>query len=560
MLYFGSHKLGRNGTRKAGFCVFSAEPRTLFQELCGACDPGIAIIRGLVRIIAGVLRNRSREEILKKSSLWISAGAALLVAALLAGCGSTSYFAGRGLPPSRLQNRVLIAVQNSSAFVKGELQFVDAYYDIRSGYRGEPTSFYISGYGGSLPISIQNLPEEQQGVVYGSGDGSLTPIDYGGEKTGSQISGLNGLSSSIFITRSRRFVFAASEQARVLTVVDLGAGRSYPLSLPGVYRVSVNPGGTIALAFVRNSNYIYYPRELTSAQSVAYAGGPSAWPKAAVDCEPQNAPGWCLFQAQSPDQIDATNNFYGAPLVFDRPVKALFSVDGGTTYVLSCGAECGGTASSVSVLPVSPMIFPLGQTSGLLPCNAAPCANPKTVPMITTPVPGGASNALVSNTTMYVVGQRLMPDGYFGGYITLLDLTTNSVVPSTSSSPNPASISDGTPGGPSRMVLGDDNTLWIGMTKCNQGERFYHSQPFGCMTMYNTSANKVVLLEPYVGDATGVTAVTGLHKVYSAQGGQVYIHSTKDGTAIDNQYVTVTGTATDVAYMDAISDSDNTVY
>jgi hypothetical protein len=501
-----------------------------------------------------------REEILKKSSLWISASAALLVAVLLAGCGTTSYFAGRGLPPSKLQNRVLIAVQNSSAFVKGELTFVDAYYDIRSGYRGQPTSFSITGYGGSLPISIQSMPEEQLGVVYGSGDGGLVPVDYGGEKTGTAISGLNGLSSSVFMTRSRKYVFAASEQARVLTVVDNSKGGSYPLSLPGVYRVSVNPGGTMALAFVRNSNYVYYPRELTAAQSIAYAGGPSAWPKAAVDCEPQNAPGWCLFQAQSPDQQDSTGNFYGAPLVFDRPVKALFSVDGGTAYVLSCGVECGGTNSAVSVLPVSPLIFPLGQNSGLLPCNSAPCSNANTKPMTTIPVPAGASNGLINNTTMYVVGQQLMPDGYFGGYLTLLNLTTNTVVASTSSSPNPVSISDGISGGPSRMVLGDDNTLWIAMTKCNQGERFHNNQPFGCLTMYNTSSNKVVLLEPYFGDATGVTAVTGLHKIYSAQGGQVYINTTTDGTAIDNQYVTVTGTASDVAYMDAVSDSDNTVY
>lgn len=497
---------------------------------------------------------------MKKSSLWISASAALLVAVLLAGCGTTSYFAGRGLPPSKLQNRVLIAVQNSSAFVKGELTFVDAYYDIRSGFRGQPTSFSISGYGGSLPVTIQSMPEEQLAVVYGSGDGSLIPVDYGGEKTGTAISGLNGLSSSVFMARSRKYVIAASEQARVLTVVDNSKGGSFPLSLPGVYRVSVNPGGTMALAFVRNSNYVYYPRELTAAQSIAYAGGSSAWPKAAVDCEPQNAPGWCLFQAQSPDQVDATGNFYGAPLVFDRPVKALFSVDGGTAYVLSCGAECGGTNSAVSVLPVSPLIFPLGQASGLLPCNSAPCTNANTRPMTTIPVPTGASNGLINNTTMYVVGQRLMPDGYFGGFLTLLNLTTNTVVASTSSSPNPVSISDGISGGPSRMVLGDDNTLWIAMTKCNQGERFHNNQPFGCLTMYNTSSNKVVLLEPYFGDATGVTAVTGLHKIYSAQGGQVYINTTTDGTAIDNQYVTVTGTASDVAYMDAVSDSDNTVY
>jgi hypothetical protein len=501
-----------------------------------------------------------REEILKKSSLWMSASGALLVAVLLAGCGTTNYFAGRGLPPSKLQNRVLIAIQNSSAFVKGELQFVDAYYDIRSGYRGQPSSFSITGYGASLPVSIQNMPEEQLGMVYGSGDGSLTPVDYGGEKTGTAITGLNGLSSSVFMTRSRKYAFAASEQARVLTVLDNSKGSSYPLTLPGVYRVSVNPGGTMALAFVRNSDYVYYPRELTSAQSVAYSGGPSAWPKAAVDCEPQNAPGWCLFQAQSPDQLDSTGTFYGAPLVFDRPVKALFSVDGSTAYVLSCGAECGGTNSSVSVLPSSPLIFPLGQNSGLLPCNSAPCANGNAKPMTTIPVPNGASNGLISNTTMYVVGQHQMPDSYFGGFLTVLNLTNNTVVPSTSSAPNPTAISDGIPGGPSRMVLGDDNTLWIAMTKCNQGERFHNAQPFGCLTMYNTSASKVVLLEPYLGDATGVTAVTGLHKVYSAQGGQVYINATKDGTSIDNQYVTITGTATDVAYMDAASDTDNTVY
>ena len=69
--------------------------------------------------------------------------------------------------------------------------------------------------------------------------------------------------------------------------------------------------------------------------------------------------------------------------------------------------------------------------------------------------------------------------------------------------------------------------------------------------MYNTSTNKVVLLEPYIGDATGIAAVTGLHKIYAAEGGQVYIYSTTDGSSIDNQYVTVTGTAYDVAYMDA---------
>jgi hypothetical protein len=78
--------------------------------------------------------------------------------------------------------------------------------------------------------------------------------------------------------------------------------------------------------------------------------------------------------------------------------------------------------------------------------------------------------------------------------------------------------------------------------------------------MYNTSTNSVTMLEPYLGDATGIANVEGYHKVYVAQGGQVYIFSTTDGSSINNQYVTVTGTAWDVAFMDATTDSNNTVY
>jgi hypothetical protein len=54
--------------------------------------------------------------------------------------------------------------------------------------------------------------------------------------------------------------------------------------------------------------------------------------------------------------------------------------------------------------------------------------------------------------------------------------------------------------------------------------------------------------------------VTGLHKIYTAEGGQVYIYNTTNGIAMDNSQVSVVGTAYDVAYMDAPSDDDNTVY
>jgi hypothetical protein len=496
---------------------------------------------------------------LKIRFLLFSATAALAAATALAGCGGTTYFAGRNLPPSGLTNRVLIAIQNPSAFNKGVLQFVDAYYDIRNGFNGKPGSFSIGGFAGALPVTIQNMPEEQSGAVYGSGDGSFTTINYGSESANGTASGLNGFSSSIFITRSQFYVFAASQASHVLTVIDksAGTGASYPLSLPGVYRVSVNPGGSLALAFVENSNYAYYPIKLSAAQSTNYSGGPTTWPKAAVDCQPLNNPGWCLFQAQSPDKMDVTGHYYGAPLVFDRPVKAVFSPDGGTAYVLNCGPECGGTASSVSILPVGPMIFPVGQASGLLPCNApGPCANSNSTPITRIAIPGGASNALVDSSTLYVVGQKPQLVGgltLFAGNLTVVNLSNNTAG-------SPIAVSDGAPGAASRMIEADNNTLWIAMTKCNNGVRAATGQVYGCLTMYNTSTGSVTLLEPYLGDATGVAAVTGLNKIYTAEGGQVYIYSTVDGAAIDNQYVTVTGTAYDVAYMDATTDANNTVY
>ncbi len=438
----------------------------------------------------------------------------------------------------------MVAIQNAGLANRGALEIMDAFYDIRYKYNNPGVTFSVSGYSGALPITIQNMPEEQLGAIYGSGDGSYVLADYQKESTSGGEKGLNGASSSVFITRNRTFLIAANSTAHVLTVVDNTSGTSYALNLPGIYKVSVNPGGSAALAFVQNSNYVYYPLKLNASQTLAYSGGPTSWPRAAVDCEPQNAPGFCLYQAQSPDSLDSTGTAFGPPLVFDRPVKAVFSNDGGTAYVLNCGQECGGTAPSISLLPVGPLVFMPNQASGRLPTTGQ---------MKTIAIPGGASNALIDSSTMYVVGQQLLPDGLFGGNLTVLDLASN-----TASSPT--SISDGQPGAMSRIIEADDNTLWIGMTKCTNGERFAKGQPYGCLTMYNTSTKAVTLLESYQGDATGIAACTSLHKVYVAEGGQVYVYTTTDGRALNNQYVTVTGTAYDVAYMDGNSDANNTVY
>jgi len=68
---------------------------------------------------------------------------------------------------------------------------------------------------------------------------------------------------------------------------------------------------------------------------------------------------------------------------------------------------------------------------------------------------------------MYVVGQQpqlVQGQTLFAGKLTVVNL-------SNSTASSSIAISDGTPGAMSRMLLADDNTLWIAMTKCTNGVR-----------------------------------------------------------------------------------------
>ena len=440
---------------------------------------------------------------------------------LLAGCGQSYYFGGRALPPSGILNRVLIAVQNPGALTKGTLTIVDAYYDIRHSFGNTVPAFTLSGYSGADPLTIQNMPEEQLGAVYGAGDGSFALLNYQAEKQTTTIP-LAGAASSVYISRDQHYIFAANQTAHTLTVQDRQQGGTYSLDLPNVYRVSTNPSGSAALAFVQDSNNVYSVYKLQSNQKA---------PANAVDCEPQNLPVYCLLPV---------------PGSFDRPTKAVFSPDGTTAYVLNCGPECGGVQASVSFLPVAGIII---QSGAPVPPGA-----PTNV-TTTVAVAGGVTNAIANGNLLYLSGQQLQPDGFFAGYLSILDTAAKRVT-------GTYSIADGTH---LKMVFGDDNTLWVGSSLCTQGERYHQSQNgsnlnLGCLTMFNTSTNSVTMIDSYKGDATGIAAVTTLHKVYTAEGGQVYIYSTTDGATIDNSQVSVTGTAYDVAYMDSPSDDDNTVY
>ncbi|MHB1936716.1 MAG: hypothetical protein ACYCOR_09030 [Acidobacteriaceae bacterium] len=470
------------------------------------------------------------------------------------GClGQRSFLAGRAFPPSTVLTRVLVAIQNPSPITTGSLQILDARYDIRNTENGTIPAFFISGYKGSLPSVILNYPEQSTGYVYGSGDGSLAAINYATEAATGNISGLPGLSSSVFIPSSGSAVVAASQTAQFVTVEDRVQGATVYLNLPNVYKVEVNPSATVMLAFVQNNNYAYRIIHLQqpngNVMPVPTFPNEANWPKnvAPVDCQPINLPVYCVVPV-----LDQNGN----PIVFDRPYNTIFSSDGTTGWLLNCGPECGGQQSSVSFLNMGVLDiynFP-GSTYPAPPANPAPPTEEQRIP-----VPGGATMALYGNGTLYVSGQQLQKDGLFEGFLSVVNLASSQV---TATYP----ISDGTH---TKMLFGDDNTLWIGSQLCQTGERVATNQKeTGCLTLFNLATNSV-MVEPWYGDLTGLCAVLQWHKMYTAYGGQIHIYATTNvgittlttgysaGSELYNGNTTVQGTAFDVAYMDAITNASD---
>jgi hypothetical protein len=461
-------------------------------------------------------------------------------------------FANRPVPPSLLANRVMISV-TSNGVSTGSLQIVDALRDLRSNVQNTKTSFSISGYSSGFPNLILNFPAEITGFVYSSAQGDIQIINYGKESATGSAGTFPAKSTGLAIPPNGGHLYSAEESIGVLGIIDNSTGRSFNLILPNVFQVAVNQGDTVVLAMVRNSNTVYRVVKLndnaypTSTAADAAIG--------AADCEPFNLPVYCVV----PVNTGATTK------AFDRPSGAYFSLDGTSAYVLNCGQECGGTASSVTYLQ-----------QGALEYNKIPTTVPDASAFLTqVPVPGGVTAAVSDGTTLYVSGQQLQSDGLFAGNLSTINLATNTVT-------GKYSISDGNH---SKMLFADDNTLWIGSQFCATGERAHQASlgvttqaaNYNCLTRFDLGAltasivpfvtqgsSTAVVQFPntnqnqyYYGDLTGLCWVQTLHKVYTAYGGQVHVFNTTDGSEIDNKNVIVQGTALDVAYMDAITDAAN---
>jgi len=476
----------------------------------------------------------------------------------LCSCHSAAYYyykfpadnyAGRPVPPSKLAQRVMIGVSVNGSI--GNLQIVDASRDIRNNVENTIQFFSIGGYASGYPGTILNFPAETRGYVYSNSDGNLTNINYSTETSAGSVGTFESGAGAISIPSGFGHYYGAEEAVGVLEVIDNLTGQNYGLSLPNVFKVFANTGDSVVLAMVRNSNSMYRVFKLnqnqfpTSLAAIAATGS--------ADCEPTLLPVYCVVQV---------------PGTYDQPTSVYYSLDGTTAYVLNCGPECGGKTASITLLQQGPLNSLVIPTSPVQP-------NPT---IANVPVPGGVTEALSDGTTLYLAGQQLQPDGLFEGFLSTMNQSTNTI---TGKYP----ISDGNH---SKMLFADNNTLWIGSQFCATGERAKLGLNDNCLTVAQLSASTPaqvlsVQITPnvtpgsptatvpypnqnnnqyYYGSLTGICWVQNFNKVYTAYGGQVHIFSTVlspsgVATELDNEFVTVQGTALDVAYMDALSDGAN---
>lgn len=484
-----------------------------------------------------------------------SVSAVCLAAAVvsLTGCGFRPYlqtdnrYAGRPTPPSQLLQRVVVTVGNTGlAGSGGSMPILDARRDLRNSVYNLNTTFSIGGYSANNGTRIISYPEQMTGYVYSyttAGASSLTAVDYSTEKTAGTTASFTTTLSDVAISSDGLYTLGAQESAGLLDVVDRTSGTagSYPLPLPGVYKVGMNTSHTIMLAMVRNSNQLYRVVKLNSNMQP---------PANYVSCQPQTLPVYCILPVSG---------------TFDRPYQAYFPPDGTTVDILNCGPECGGTTASVSVLNLTPMQITNYDSTGV--------AQTTNIPLTYNGLLGGATVGLSDGSTLYVAGQTLMPDGLFTGTLTTIDPSTNKVT-GLYSLQDGYDISDGTH---TKLLFADNNTLWIGSQLCASGERQKNKVNYNCLTRFDRTANTSSIVpnvnpaagtptvpnpndnqDPYYyGSLTGLCWVQGYGKVYTAYGGQVHFFYTADGSEGDNFYVTVQGVALDVAYPDAATNLAN---
>jgi hypothetical protein len=366
---------------------------------------------------------------------------------------------------------------------------------------------------GNTPGMMVVTPNRTQTLVF-SGDGlqtsdnQFTIISNATEKDAFHFT-LPGMTESFVVSPDSSTAYVAVPTAVVngqppglVGVVSLiTGGFAGQAPVPSVHYLAINNSGNQLLGFMDNSDSVAVitPSQIGIGNPVTYIGGPG---------------------------------------IFDRPVAAFFSSDNSTAYIVSCGAECGGTQAGVQQYNLV--------TNQLVASVPACIPNPGSNP-ITCQGPAAGSVALLNGSTMYLAGTPYTPGGgeslacpagttqaQYCGQLTIINLSTMSV-----SNTSEIIITDGYH---NRIAFAANGQIFIGSHTCTEIIPPVPPPPGaevrGCLSIYNTLANSVgsapaggVLVPPVNGDVTGIQPIltprspnSPQEVVYLVQGGSLNIY------------------------------------
>jgi hypothetical protein len=392
----------------------------------------------------------------------------LLGCTALTSCGSKKASNSTHVP-SGLKFRAFISNPlsvNSAGSSLPALNIVDASKDL------------ISGFTVDLSTSVSNagmmaLSPSQAFTLVSSPSNNSVAIVNNTTETAQGVVNLPGATQSMFVWIDNATAYAAVPGA----TVTASQGQS--------------PGAVVALDLANSAISATLP--VPGAQYVVDSHDGSRI--LAFGNIPQNV------TVINPSQVSTATDprTVVSSMAFDHPVWGVFSADDTTAYILNCGPECGGTASSVAVLDMT--------------------QNPPVV-TATILVPA-ATFGILNGSTLYVAGTA---SG--GGQLTAISVATNTVLNASA-----IAISDGYH---NRMALTGNGELLIGARTCTGG----------CLSFFNTATGAVAV--PAVsGDVTGMQPITGRNVAYVCQGGFLNIYDTTKNVLQKTQ-VNIVGQPEDV--------------
>jgi hypothetical protein len=372
------------------------------------------------------------------------------------------------------------------------VNIVDALHDVQS-----PFSISLAAYG--TPGMMMEYPNKRFTLVYITSSNSVISIDNTNEAVAASGRNaippitLQGPSPSMLVNADNAFGYAAIPSAPVTGQAS------------GVVQVlSLGTGTTSAVLPVPDARFVFGSHN----GNRILALGNSVDPLSNTNQIAVIAP--ALIGTSDP------RTFVSG---FDHPVWVTFSSDDTTAYVFNCGAECGGTAASISVLNL----------------------NTNTVTS-TIPV-AGATTGFVNGTTLYVAGTPISQACGSGTAATKCGTLTTIDTGTLVASP-PAVISDGYH---DHIEMTSNGQLFIGATNCTN-INISGGEVRGCLSIYNIGTGSVTVT-PHIGDVTGIAPITNRNTVYVCQNGAFFIYDTTTDM-LQTKQVDIIGQPIDVKLVD----------